>query len=303
MAQRPHKPLPELNEAQIGRFWSKVDQREADECWPWTAGTFSDPPNNYGSFGLNSRTRLVASRVAFFLATRTDPGEWIVCHSCDNPLRCNPAHLSLGTYADNGQQQRERGRTNRGGARWIKRFRPEPRGHANGTLPAPPASRTPHITYRPLPVLNERGVKKFLAKIERRGSDECWPWKAHVQPSGYGKIRVNYQNWQAHRIAFFLHTGIDPHGLLVCHSCDNRRCCNPAHLSLGTALDNQRQRWERNPQDVSGENSNRAILSWKQVAEIREKYATGKYAQRELGEQYGVSRSCIHSVIRYENWH
>jgi transcriptional regulator len=42
-----------------------------------------------------------ATRVAYYLATNEDPGEYLIIHSCDNPNCCNPRHLSKGTTLDN----------------------------------------------------------------------------------------------------------------------------------------------------------------------------------------------------------
>jgi len=39
-----------------------------------------------------------------------------------------------------------------------------------------------------------------------------------------------------------------------------------------------------------------------QVEEIREKYASGKYTQRKLGEEYGVSGPTIGNVIRFKSY-
>ena len=93
------------------RFWSKVDQRGPDECWPWTAST----NGGYGAFGAKlfgeKKMRVHrAHRVAFFLATGVAPDDLVVCHSCDNPPCCNPAHLWLGTQADNNRDMSIKGR-------------------------------------------------------------------------------------------------------------------------------------------------------------------------------------------------
>jgi hypothetical protein len=296
MPQRKHRPIPQFSEEQIEDFWAKVDQQGSDDCWSWTERTFTTHTNRagerYGQFAS-----FIASRVAYFVATGIDPGEFIVRHRCDDPLCCNPAHLVLGTYTDNGRDRRERGRINKAVRCWPESSR------NNGQVPAKAASHIPHVTFRAMPILNENGTRNFYKKVQKRGPDECWLWLGGFGVNGYGQFSVAYRNWQAPRIAFFLHNGMDPGELHVCHSCDNPACCNPRHLSLGTPLENANQRSERHPVRQDGEFSNRAILTWESVDQIRAKYATGQYTQRELGDEYGVSRSCIRSVTRHENWH
>ena len=87
------------------RFWSKVDIKSPDECWPWTA---SRTRQGYGHFGWNQKV-VEASRVAYIL-THGDPGDFCVLHSCDHPECCNPAHLRAGTHQDNSQDMVDRGR-------------------------------------------------------------------------------------------------------------------------------------------------------------------------------------------------
>lgn len=76
-------------------FWRHVDYqgRGGDECWPWTA---SVSKFGYGKF-LNQN----ASRAALAILGETfGPGEQ-ANHTCGNRLCCNPAHLYVGTQADN----------------------------------------------------------------------------------------------------------------------------------------------------------------------------------------------------------
>lgn len=80
-------------------FWAKVDQSAGpDACWPWIGSRFH---GGYGAAFHQSRTRN-ASRVAWIYAHNGhDPVGQHVCHSCDNPPCCNPAHLFFGTPAVN----------------------------------------------------------------------------------------------------------------------------------------------------------------------------------------------------------
>lgn len=92
----------------VERRMRKYVHRSSDHnaCWPWT-GYVS--PEGYGRISVSGRA-YQAHRIALWLVRDFDPS-LIVCHTCDNPLCCNPNHLYAGTDADNSEDKVRRGRT------------------------------------------------------------------------------------------------------------------------------------------------------------------------------------------------
>ena len=97
------------------RFWSNVNVRSDDECWPWKSKIKprADGRPTYAttSCRIDGQTYTVrAHRVAFAL-TCGPIGEGVdVLHSCDNPVCCNPRHLRGGSDLDNSRDKYSRGR-------------------------------------------------------------------------------------------------------------------------------------------------------------------------------------------------
>lgn len=89
------------------RFLAKVDTSGGpDACHPWR---IESEKKTYGSFYVNGRT-VGAHRWAYEQATgETIPPGMEILHQCDNPPCVNPAHLRVGTHADNMREVRERG--------------------------------------------------------------------------------------------------------------------------------------------------------------------------------------------------
>ncbi len=99
--------------------------------------------------------------------------------------------------------------------------------------------------------LSRQQLQAFWSKIDIRGKDDCWIWRGAIQSRGYGSFSIDGKTYNAHRISFMLNNGYMPR-LLVLHSCDNRKCVNPAHLREGTQLENVRDMVTRGRANMSG---------------------------------------------------
>ena len=95
------------------RFWEKVDRRGPDECWEWIGGRDRD---GYGMFwdgtvypnGSPFTGR--ATRFSYRLHLGSIPDGALICHRCDHPPCVNPAHLFIGSAADNTADMMAKGR-------------------------------------------------------------------------------------------------------------------------------------------------------------------------------------------------
>lgn len=148
-------------------------------------------------------------------------------------------------------------------------------------------------------------LKRFWPKIDKRGPDECWLWKAAFVNGGYGVIGSDHPvpaMLRAHRVSYELAVGEILAGMEVCHICDNPPCCNPAHLFAGTHAQNMADMAAKdraNGGAPPGERHGRAKLTYKQVREIR---STPAISLRATAKKFGVSKSMVSFIRRGENW-
>jgi hypothetical protein len=154
--------------------------------------------------------------------------------------------------------------------------------------------------------LSEAQVASFWSRVDKSGS--CWIWtkgkNGKDEKSAYGIVWFNGYRHKCHRLAFRLIKGPIPEGLLVCHTCDNPPCCNPAHLFVGTPKDNSDDaRAKGRLHREMGSARYNAILTEEAVAEIKAGAPTRRYGWgRMMARKYGVCPTAINNVIRGRRW-
>ena len=155
--------------------------------------------------------------------------------------------------------------------------------------------------------LTEKNIKNFWKKVEIKSEDICWEWTACKNKKGYGQFRIDKKIYSSHRISYILANGQIPEDdsfyktLFVCHSCDNPSCVNPNHLFLGTCKDNSEDKVSKNRQ-LKGIKHGLHKLTEQEVLEIRFKWGTGFYTQKQLSEEYGVSQMQISFIVNIKQW-
>lgn len=86
------------------------------------------------------------------------------------------------------------------------------------------------------------------SKIQIRSDCQCWEWTGSRFDGCYGRIRGKIARFAgtetAHRVSFLAFNGEIPDDQEVRHSCDNKPCCNPSHLILGTRQQNVQDRFK-----------------------------------------------------------
>lgn len=115
----------------------------------------------------------------------------------------------------------------------------------------------------------------------------CWEWQGNIGTHGYGRLGPIL----IHRAAYELYVGPIPKLDLVLHRCDNRKCCNPEHLFIGSHLANTLDGLEKGrikrfqPRKLTDE----------QVEQIRELLAEG-HLQKDIAKLFNVRQSYISRI-------
>lgn len=129
------------------------------------------------------------------------------------------------------------------------------------------------------------------------GPDSCWPWLSGESGRGYGRFSRGGKRRYTHREAYEITNGSVPDGLYVLHKCDNRLCCNPRHLFLGTHLENIADMVSKGRQ-AKGERNGHAKYTDEIVAMVIAAYKPGEVTQQEVADRFGMDRSHVSALYR-----
>ena len=149
-----------------------------------------------------------------------------------------------------------------------------------------------------LPISDE---ERFWNSVDKSG--DCWLWTAGIGNNGYGTLSIKNKPTLTHRYSYELHNGPIPDGLYVLHNCpggDNGACVNPAHLWLGTHLDNIADAVAKG-RVRKGQEHGMAKLTEADVRQLRLDYANGMSAIA-LEEKYGIHRNYAVDVANRRAW-
>lgn len=183
-------------------------------------------------------------------------------------------------------------------------------------------------------ILTEKDIARFWSKVDIRGIDECWEWRAALFDSGYGAFQTRDKTYRAHRVAWVIENKRQiKEGYIVAHTpivCHNRKCCNPNHLREATTKDNSTDREmdgtvargdrhfsKRNPELVvrgdrhglrlhperaaRGERNGWSRFTENQIMEIRQMYSSG-IKQTIIANLFGTRQGTISNIVLRRSW-
>ena len=148
---------------------------------------------------------------------------------------------------------------------------------------------------------NDTLEERFYRRIKEADPAICWLWPGalaggHSEETRYGALTFHGKQLYAHRVSWELANGPIPHGMFVCHHCDNPRCVNPNHLFLGSARDNNNDMREKG-RWTYGKNA----VTRRHISAIRKRYASGERVE-SIAQAFALSVSGVRMIVYGHAW-
>lgn len=123
----------------------------------------------------------------------------------------------------------------------------------------------------------------------------CWEMEGSLDKDGYATVGRK----RAHRLSYELFIGIIPRSMNVCHKCDNRKCCNPDHLFIGTQKENIADMISKGRKaNRFGERNTQNKLTESQVLNIYHSCES----QRKIADRFGIDQSTVSNIKTGKLW-
>lgn len=147
---------------------------------------------------------------------------------------------------------------------------------------------------------NERiEARLFLERVINKETG-CWEWIGDTVDT-YGRLRIEGRTYRVHRLSAFLYKGMRLDDCrCVCHTCDNPKCFNPAHLFLGSIDENNMDKVAKKRQ-ARGESNGSSKLTEEDVRDIRAKRAAGT-PRWFLAQEYGICKNSVYNIVQRNSW-
>lgn len=187
------------------------------------------------------------------------------------------------------------------------------------------------VSNAPKPItLTEEDIKKFWKYVDKTPGQgpkgDCWAWIGGRSPNGYGHMHISDgRTVRANRVAYLIQHGEDAIDYFVLHSCDWPPCCNGAHLSKGSQLENRQQaarrnrtaKGEQNGARLHPESLPRGEEHWtakmpeatarkyesETVNAIRKLHAIQPHlSNNDIGRYFGIHQNVILQILSGKTW-
>lgn len=121
--------------------------------------------------------------------------------------------------------------------------------------------------------------------------------------NGYGFFCHQQVTKRAHRASWEIYRGAIPDGKHVLHSCDNRLCVNPDHLSLGSHQENMADRNRKGrAKGPKGESAARSKLKTAQVLEMRRLHERNELTPKQIANRFDVDSGTVYRILKGSLW-